>query len=506
MKRREFIQTTALAATGLTLSPWASARPVSRRKPNILIILTDQQNIDTIAAHRSHFDHPCHGSNWVKTPNLDRLAKRGVSFMESHVNNPVCSPQRASLFTGRMSTETGVPINNRGIDQRIPNMGQWLAQESNYERYYCGKWHAGGPWNYPSAAGPRKIPGFECIPIGDTHCGDFNDYAVSGTTAGFLNNYRKDQPFLFVAGLMNPHDICFWTPPLGGGVITPGQDVFGLGDALPPLPPNLNYDFAEPYEVSESYDEPRIREWSAMHWRNYAYEYYRMVEKVDADVGRILDAVDSREDETVIIFTSDHGEGLGRHERIQKWHPFEHSLKVPLIISWPGTGAEDYCDRQHLVQGVDLMATVCDIAGIAPPPHCHGRSLVPLIRRDSGVEWSESVYAEFQRTGRVLRTERYKYVRAYRPGFGGGPFERDLTELEQPYRLKDGRTVEYVPEYLDQFARYPEELLFDMLEDPWEMTNLATDSRYADILRDHDRLMVQQWESRLIPGRAHTIN
>lgn len=509
MERRKFIKAGFLTATGLGMAPLLNAkRPrVSAsgnggRKPNVLVILTDQQNIDTISAYRGHFNHPAHGTGWLSTPNLDRLAQRGVSFMESHVNNPICSPQRACLFTGRMSSETGVPTNNQGIDRNVPNMGQWLAQESDYARYYCGKWHAGGPWNYPEVSGSRKIPGFNCLPVGGTACGDYNDYAVSATTAAFLNSYQKKSPFLFVAGLMNPHDISFWDPKLGGEVMTPGKDVLGLGNHLPPVPPNLHYTFDDPR------DNLRVRSWNDMHWRNYAYEYYRMVEKVDNDVGRILDAVDSRDDETVIIFTSDHGEGLGRHQRTGKWHPFDHSLKVPLIISWPGTAAEDVQDTAHLVQGVDLMATVCAIAGIAPPPHCRGRSLIPLLRRESGVEWTDSVYAEFHNTGRLLRTSRYKYVRWYRPGeYGEYPRwrrpGRRQVGFEQPYRLKDGRTVEFSPEHLADLDRLPQELLFDMQEDPWEKRNLATKSEYAEIIRDHDRLMLEQWESRLIPGKTY---
>ena len=109
------------------------------KRPNILIIVTDQQNIDAIAAYKKYFRDKEWHCHWIKTPNLDKLVEKGYSFLESFSTNPVCSPARSSIFTGRYTIETGVIFNNVGIDKAVTNMGEWFEKDSNYTRIYCGK-------------------------------------------------------------------------------------------------------------------------------------------------------------------------------------------------------------------------------------------------------------------------------------------------------------------------------------------------------------------------------
>lgn len=484
LSRRRFLKTGAAAAAAVGLPHIASA---AAPRPNVLLILTDQQNIDTIAAHRAYFNHPAHGCAWVKTPHLDRLAGMGTSFLESHVANPVCSPSRSCLFTGRVATETAVVRNNVGIDLNVPNLGQWLGGHSDYFRVYCGKWHAGGPWNYPEVSGARKIPGFEILPAAARGTGDVADYAVTAAVEAFVRNYRASAPFFAVASLMNPHDICYWTEPLLGKAVTPSWDVFGLAREWPVLPPNHVYDFEEPVEQRHTaFDETR--------WRNYTYDYYRMIEKVDADVGRLLDAVEARNDDTLVIFTSDHGEGLGRHGRVQKWHPYEESIKVPLIVALPGRVAGNRVDASSLVSQLDIVGTICDFAGIAPPPHARGESLRPLLETDEPPQaWRNHVYAEWQVTGRVIRSNRYKYVKSYAKS----------GDDERPFVTHDGAAVAFDPARTDTLRVNPKRLLFDMREDPWETRNLIAGAEYAGVVNEHEALL-REWEMKLIPGVAHT--
>lgn len=391
-----------------------------------------------------------------------------------------------------MSRETGVTSNNLGIDPRVPNMGQWLSEQAGYEAYYCGKWHASGPWNYPEVSGSRRVAGFKTIPVGAGATGDFSDYQVSSATVSFLSQYRGASPFLFVAGLMNPHDICFWIPQLGGPHITQGGDPYGLGDARPPVPPNNEF-----HRSDRSESAAFGFGWTEEHWRNYAYDYYRMVERVDADVGRILDALEERDDDTVVIFTSDHGEALGRHNLVQKWHPYDHSLKVPLICSRPGEWESGRVDRKSLVMGVDVMATVCDAAGVAPPPQARGRSLEPLLKGESA-EWRESVFAECRQTTHILRTQRFKYVKAY--AFSQNEL-RHGRHVEKPFVGRNGEALAYDPDGFDAYRANRDGIaLFDLEADPWETRNLAGDGGYGEIAEAHDRLLREQWESRLIPG------
>jgi arylsulfatase A-like enzyme len=458
---------------------------MKNRKPNILIIVSDQQGIDTIAAYKQHFQHEAYLCHWLKTPNFDRMVTGGYSFLESHSLNPVCCPARSGLFTGRYSTETGVTYNNVGIDENVPNMGEWFGAMSDYNRVYCGKWHAGGQWNYPDVEGARKIPGFETIPVGVSGTGDFNDYQVAGALKGYIMNYREDRPFLAVAGLMNPHDICYWTPQLHGNKLVPETDLFELGDTLPVLPPNFDFGFSDPYPKQQV-------KFSKIEWQNYLYDYCRMIEKLDADLGRLLDAVDSRSDETLVLFTSDHGEGSARHKRVQKWHPFEESVKVPFIAYLPGKVKANVIDNTHCISGIDLMATVCDYAGIPAPPDSLGQSLKSLIETGETGKKMDVAFVEFQHTGRVVRKGDFKYVKIYE--FSG--------DADQPFvRIDDGQPEKFQPcAGSSRYRTLPGKLLFNLKEDPWETKDLSAHPDYLSVLTEMDLLLAEDWEKKIKPG------
>ncbi|MBN2309039.1 MAG: sulfatase-like hydrolase/transferase [Candidatus Hydrogenedentes bacterium] len=433
--RRTFLQS-GLAGAGAALAG-SRARAATPAPPNFLVIVTDQLGMDALSAH---------GCPDVHTPNIDRLVRRGVTFVESHSTNPVCSPARSSIFTGRMPVETGVISNSRPIHDSVPNMGQWLSR-AGYDTAYCGKWHLPGGY-------PVDIPGFSVFPVGAGQ-GDLVDNIVSRTSEGYLRNRTAKAPFLLVSSLLQPHDICYWA--IHGKRLVPEELPFPeIAGQLPELPPNHRARPAAPAKLAE-----RIYEgFSDLQWRYYLYIYYRQIEMADAEIGRILDALDDTglADNTVVIFTADHGDGRGRHMHVSKWYPYEEAVKVPLVVSCPGRLAEGVRDDTHLVSGLDIMSTVCDLAGVAPPEHLRGRSLRPLLE-GLPAEWREFVCAEIQIVGRMLRTERYKYV----------IYEDD-----------------------------PVEQLFDMKADPWETKNLYDDAACADVLADHRRLLAE-WQARLRP-------
>ncbi|NLS97942.1 MAG: sulfatase-like hydrolase/transferase [Planctomycetaceae bacterium] len=439
--RREFLKAAAgSGALAAGLSQPARAAQVSAlggSKPNFLFIICDQLGLDAIAAHSCPDVH---------TPNIDRLVRRGATFSESHSTNPVCSPARSSMFTGRMPVETGVISNNRAIHPSCPNMGQWLDQ-AGYESYYCGKWHL--PHGYPT-----DIVGFNVLPVGQGQ-GDLVDTVVSRWSESFLKSRNSRKPFCFVASLMQPHDICYWA--IQGPRLVPEKLPFDLlAGKLPELPPNNKSRPKAPAKL----DRMAYQGFSDDQWRYYLYIYYRQVEMVDAEIGRILDALEDsgRADNTIVMLTSDHGDGRGRHSHVQKWYPYDESVKVPMIVSCPGKIAEGLADGEHLVSGLDVMCTMSDYAGLDAPPHSQGRSLRPLLERKP-TGWREFVSSEHHIEGRMLRTERYKYVR-----YSGDPVEQ----------------------------------LFDIKADPWEMTNLYDDAKLADVVRDH-RKMLDAWEASLKP-------
>ncbi len=499
MTRRQFLKTTSVAAAAAATGQFpvraamalAGSVAGSQGAPNILITVCDQMVMDAIGAYKRHFENPSWLCHWVDTPNLDELVRSGVSFMESHSTNPICCPARSSMFTGRYSLETGVVINNVGIDQSVPNMGQWFEEHTNYDRVYCGKWHAGGPWNNPCVTGPRKIPGFDTLPSGPDTWGRHMDYGVSCGMEAYVRNHDRNKPFLAVAGFMDPHDICFWTGDLDNGR-TRDSDFFSLDGKLPPLPPNLKYDFAEIWPSAVGYSD--------MKWRNYIYDYCRMIERLDRNVGRLLRAIRDRDDDTILLFTSDHGDGVGRHSRISKWHPYDESVKVPFIAYGPKFGIrQDVIDTTHLVSGVDIMSTVCDYAGIAAPAECRGLSLRPLLEGHR-TDWRDNLFIELKETGRVVRSQRYKYVMSYKD-----VPQKDRAFVNENYRTLDGKPTPFLPEDRQQLQRDDKVMLFDMLNDPWEMRNLAAEVNYRETLAEHEA-MLAAFESRLIPGREFTRN
>jgi arylsulfatase A-like enzyme len=442
--RRRFLQTSVAGAAAWTSGLGGAKRArgvgapavLNQRPPNFLLLVCDQLGQDALSAH---------GCPDVHTPNIDRLVRRGVTFQESHSTNPVCSPARSSLFTGRMPVETGVISNNRPIHPSRPNVGQWLGQ-SGYETVYCGKWHLPGGY-------PAQIDGFHVLPVGGGQ-GDLVDTVVSRTCEAYLKSRGRQDPFLLAASLLQPHDICYWA--IKGKALVPEQLPFPqIADQLPELPPNHKSRPPAP----EKLDRIVYRGFSDAQWRYYIYVYYRQVEMLDADVGRVLDALEEtgQAENTIVLLTADHGEGRGRHGHVQKWYPYEESVKVPLIVSCPGRIAEGRCDVTHLVTGLDVMNTFCDYAGVEPPAHL-GRSLRPLLE-GKPIEWREFVASEHHIVGRMIRTERFKYV---------------------------------------QYQDDPVEQLFDMKSDPWETRNLSTDAQYADVLADHRKLLAE-WQSRLEP-------
>ncbi|UCH33355.1 MAG: sulfatase-like hydrolase/transferase [Armatimonadota bacterium] len=445
--RRQFLQQGAAGAGMLLGSMAVGTQPAplmaapSRTpgaRPNFLIIMCDQLGLDAVGAN---------GGRWVRTPNMDRLAARGVSFMESYSPNPVCSPARSSLLTGRMPVETGVTTNIHPVHPDIPNMGQWLSN-AGYDTVYCGKWHL--PQGYAAS-----IDGFTVLPTGGGQ-GDLVDTVVSRTCEAYLKSRPKDRPFLLVASLLQPHDICYWA--IRNDLLVPDALPFPqLAAELPGLPENLR---AAPTAPKKLTDHANMEHWSDQQWRYYNYIYNRQVEMVDADVGRILDALEDAgaAANTLVMLTADHGDGRGRHGKVSKWTPYDESAKVPLIASWPGRAVTGAHDHDHLVCGLDLMSTVCDCAGVDPPVDLRGRSLRPLLE-GKPVQWREFVVVETQVVGRAVRTPRYKYV----------VYEDD-----------------------------PVQQLFDMRDDPWETRNLIAEPGYADVVRDH-RKRLKEWQAGLKP-------
>ena len=410
-------------------------------KPNILLVLTDQQHADTIGAL---------GQPHVNTPAIDELVRDGTSLTQNYCANPVCSPSRSSLFTSRTTSETGVWTNGNAIRPEFPTMGEHF-RAAGYDTSYAGKWHV--PQCYPNA-----IEGWRVLSSGIGHQGTVSDPLVTDGCVNYLHGRDTSKPFLMVASYMQPHDICEW---LRVNRVDTGELRYPeLASELPPLPDNFN-SIPEPLPewIAKQHNggEPRYGNWGETHFRYYIWSYLRHVEMVDAELARLLsalDATDCRRD-TVVVFTSDHGEGMANHAMTRKGFLYDESVRVPFVASGPGI-RQNAVDDTTLASGLDIFPTLCDFAGIEPPTGAKGVSLLPAL--EGGTVDRTFVASECNdNEQQMIRTGRYKYI-AY----------------------KDD----------------PIEQLFDMQDDPGETRNLSVNEGHRTVLEEH-RDLLKQWIGQL---------
>jgi arylsulfatase A-like enzyme len=441
-----------------------------RERPNILLITTDQQswNARSVA-----------GNAHIATPAMDQLAQLGLTFGRAYSTDPVCAPQRTTWMTGRYSSETGTPFNGGRVHPDLPDLGQ-LLDASGYRALHAGKWHVDG----------REVAdSFEVLFEGERRVAaggaDIHDGAIAKAVAHFLisdgQDTGDDRPFFLQTHFINPHDICEYLhrfetchrPNLvEQGLVTEAD--------LPPLPANFD---AQPDEtvvqlVSRRIDGCLIHDgirralerWNELDWRSYIWHYYRYVEEVDRHIALVLDALRASPyaDDTLVLFTSDHGESAGSHRMFQKFTLYEESVRVPLIAMSLGTGVPraGEVDDDHVASGIDIFPTICDYAGIPVPSGTHGRSLRPLIDApyNPGADDARAVaenwaYIESNYLGRGIVDHRIKYITEYVPN----PQDTHLP----PNAARNARGREQ---------------LFDLRDDPGETRDLAGRADHAPVL------------------------
>ncbi len=450
------------------------AEPAPQRRPNILVIITDQQRADMLS---------CAGNAFVKTPNLDGLAANGARFERAYCANPVCVPSRFSMFTGRLPSFIGMEHNNH-ITNAVPEvvfehaMGS-VFRQAGYQTVYGGKVHL--PQSRPKQWATRY--GFDLFLGTDPRDG------LAQQCDKFLRE-KHDRPFLLVSSFMNPHDICYMAindtrkdPTIGplAKVKLPHEppaeaclaDAMKLptgvsekeffGSICPPLPANFGVPENEIGSRSmltkagpPPYQTWARRHWTERDWRLHRWAYARLTERADGNIGVVLKALreSGLEEQTLVIFTSDHGEMDGSHQLEQKGTPYEEDIRVPFIVSWKGKTKAGMVDREHLVSsGLDLIPTLCDFASVPVPPQLRGRSVRAMAEgREPAKAWRDFLVVETMNT-RLVRKASWKYVA--------------------------GAEVE------------PREMLFDTQHDPGEMKSLADEVHRAQ-LKDGRRLL-QQW-------------
>ena len=420
---------------------------VQGRQPNIVYIMTDQHSANALS---------CTGNADVKTPNIDRLAHRGVRFENTYCAHPLSGPSRASMFTGYMPKEIGMAENETPLPDslRSSTLGS-LMQRAGYDTGYSGKWHVN----------TNSLPADTAFGFKNLH--GHNDIGLAEAAVEFMEKDHGGRPFFLVASFDNPHNICEYAR----GQKTPFASVPATTlEDCPNLPANFT---VSPYEAdvlqwekSRSFRLYPTSGYSPDDWRRYRHAYFSLISAVDAEVGKIVDALDRNNlwDDTVVIFTSDHGDGQGAHQWNQKTALYEEVVNVPLVVCVPGR-KNGGSTSQHLVNnGIDLMPTLLDWAEASIPSHCKGESFRKQAENpntqpsDRDYVVTETNFAQTGGTyGWSVRSKRYKYV-LYEAG---------------KYR----------------------EMLYDMENDRGEMRNLAVESKYADIVKQH-REMLREYMNR----------
>lgn len=417
-------------------------------KPNILIILTDQQSASMMS---------CAGNRDLKTPSMDYLARNGVRFEKAYCTNPVCMPSRFSLFTGKMPSHINLLENEiKDIDyDKVHGLIKagigHILKNAGYEAAYAGKQH---------------FPGFTAEDLGfDVLTLDEREECTGICTEYIMK--AKEKPYCLVTSLINPHDICymairdFATSDEAKSIIKGGKVELGNVDKMlselksydgdmdidrcPELPVNHLPQEEEPGAIKNLISKRSFRlgareNYSEADWRRHRYVYHRLTEMVDEKIGSLLQAVkeSGQEENTVIIFTSDHGDMDAAHKLEHKTVFYEEAARIPLIVCQKDSTPAGSIDSTHLISnGLDLIPTLLDYVGISESEGLKGRSFRPLAEGKKVTNWREVLPVESE-IGKMVITEHYKYARFYT-----GDKDEQLYDLRNdPFETKNAAFID----------------------------------------------------------------
>ena len=440
-----------------------------QKKPNVLFIVTDDQRFDTIHAL---------GNNEIITPNLDKLAERGTSFVRAHIAGgtcgAVCMPSRAMVLSGRN------PFRLEELGGNIPPEHKTLAEtfkNNGYETIGLGKWHNvcpsyarsftrgakiffGGMWDH------WNVPTCRYDPTGkydnvinfvvdfysdnhpqEQHCDEFDPGKHSSTLLTdsaielLKENSGKDKPFFMYLAYLAPHD-----PRTMPDEFRKMYDPEKIN-----LPPNFQEIIDTNYPLMIHRDEhlasyPRKKD----EIKRHIAEYFAMITHLDYEIGRLLDALHQtgEEDNTIIVFTGDNGLAVGQHGWLGKEDIYEHGVRIPLIFAGPGIAQKAKNDAY--VYLYDVFPTLCEKIGIETPDSVDGKSFAHLLDGEHGDAFRDELYLIFDKFVRGVKDDNYKLIE---------------------YRNGDNEDDKWT-------------FLYDIKNDPWETKNLATDEKYASKIRE----------------------
>ena len=482
-------------------------------QPNLVFIFSDQQRYDTMA---------CYGNSWINTPNLNGLALRSFIFRNAYVTQPVCTPSRASIMTGLYPHTAGPVLNGIAMDNDVPCIAEMVSPA--YHCGYFGKWHLGhgdraqhGFTTWVSTEDGHRGQFFRGGPLSnhsDYHrhlldngfqpnrdAGEIMTFASTGRTgmpaeyqmapylgdraAEFIDRNR-DQPFVMYVSCVEPH-----SPYIG-----PLQNMYNpadlpVGPTFLKKPENVSLlhrvkaDYYMSYmNGGDASGDAYLTGWAAVGedvtteagWRALRAHYFASVSLVDMMVGKITAALERNglSDNTIVVFTSDHGDLLGDHAMLEKRSFYEESARVPLLMAVPSLSREPR-EIGGAFSHIDLVPTLLDLLGESIPDHLHGRSRRAVLEgtetledNDAIVEWNGVRPGHFDRGMATPEIDRMNHS-----------MWRSIVSRRWKLNLCPGDQCE----------------LFDLNTDPYEETNLFNDPAQKDRIRDMTA-RIRMWQHR----------
>ena len=474
-----------LLAVALLLTATVTAPVLAGERPNVLFIICDDLNCDL-----GIYDHPL-----VKTPNIDALAKRGVQFDNAHCQFSLCGPSRASFMTSLYPDQTRIWNNSIFLRQTLPNVIS-MSQHFRANQYFAtriGKiYHYGVPRNIGTGGhddpyswdhtinpyGRDKLEEAQCFTLTPgRYGGTLSWLAAEGTdeeqTDGMIVDEaierlqwhaRHDLDFFLAVGLFRPH-----TP-----YIAPKKyfDLYPIESIqLPEVPEGYLETLPESARKSVTLKKEKTKLTPELA-REAIQAYYASISFVDAQIGSLLDALEELglNENTIVVFTSDHGYHMGEHGQFQKTTLFENATRVPLILSAPGQTLRGHRTPAP-VEMTDFYPPLAELTGLEIPSHVQGVSLVPVLHDPKARPRKDALtQLTVRANGYSLRDERYR-----------------ITEWQND---DEGGAVE----------------LYDHKSDPAEMKNLAGNPEFAELKgRLLARLRERVREAQVVPDGIEQV-
>jgi arylsulfatase A-like enzyme len=433
MKRREFLATAGGAAV---MAASSRTRAAGAMPPNVVYVFSDEHRYQSMSIGEMRELH---------TPNMAALARQGTSFTQCISNYPVCSPYRGILQTGRWPYQTGVIDNNEPLNPDDDTIGK-AFQAAGYHTGYIGKWHLGGvraePFGYDTSLIWTGVnTHYNKAKYHPTHGGPvqpegYNAALMTDQALSFMDTHSA-KPFFLMLSLNPPH-----------------ADFLGAPSDKKELYPEGSLSFRPNYGGAKAgVDAPSIARKNA--WPHYQ-GYHAHISAIDDQLGRVMAKIDELgiADNTILIYTSDHGSMFGSHGLGSKRQPYEESIRVPFIARWPGEIQADKV-RPDLFGAIDKVPTLCGLAGVDAPSECGGRDFSPQVRGESGP---------------IMDPQFIMHISKLNASGGNNhpaPLFRGL------------RTSSHT------FACYPDRpwCLFDNANDPYQQRNLINDAAFIELRR-----------------------